>query len=598
MLDDSITRRGVLRTVAAGGAATMGVGGAAAEEGPTRRIVGTASPRAERAARRRADSVKHVLDFGHIGTAVAGRFSDRAAEELSNRPDVRYVEADGEVETLAQTLPWGIDRVDADVLHDNGETGNGADVAIIDTGIDSDHYDLEGNLGAGRCFAEDCCGEAGGLFCSPNDNQCHHAWDDDNDHGTHCAGIADAVDDTEGVVGVSTEATLHAAKVLDGCGSGYYSDVAAGIEWTADQGYDVGSMSLGGDDSSTVQDACQYASDRGVLLVAAAGNDGPCSDCVGYPAAYDTVIAVSATSEDDSLADFSSTGPEVELAAPGEDILSTVPPESSSDGLDTFSGTSMACPHVSGAGGQLMANGDTNTEARQRLRDTAEDIGLDSNEQGYGLLDAEAAVLGSGDTSVAVSTGNATNVGETTATLNGSLDDLGGADSADCYFEYRESATSTWSTTAAQTLTSTGSFSEDVSGLSSGTEYEFRAVADASDGDSDAGATNTFTTSSSTGDNAPAIDQFELTDTSNPRWARVEVDWAVSDADGDLSDVTSAVTFANGGTASESSAVSGDSAAGTHKHRERDGHGDAEVTLTVTDSAGTNRSDTKTINLG
>ncbi|MFW5938803.1 MAG: S8 family peptidase, partial [Halanaeroarchaeum sp.] len=238
--------------------------------------------------------------------------------------------------------------------------------------------------------------------CDDNTNDCNYAWDDDNDHGTHCAGTADAVDDSEGVVGVSTEANLWAGKVLNGCGSGSNDNIAAGIEWAADQGFDVASMSLGGDSSSVVQDACQYAYDNGVLLVAAAGNDGECTDCVGHPAAYDTVIAVSATSEDDSLASFSSTGPEVELAAPGEDVLSTVPPESSSDGLDTFSGTSMACPHVSGAGAQLMANGYTNTEARSRLQETAEDIGLGDNEQGYGLLDAEAAVLdGSDDTNSA-----------------------------------------------------------------------------------------------------------------------------------------------------------------------------------------------------
>lgn len=94
----------------------------------------------------------------------------------------------------------------------------------------------------------------------------------------------------------------------------------------------------------------------------------------------------------------------MEIAAPGENVLSTVPPESSSDGLDTFPGTSMATPHVAGAGAQLMANGYTNTEARQQLGDTAEDLGLASNEQGSGLLDVEAAVLdGSGGSNTAPS---------------------------------------------------------------------------------------------------------------------------------------------------------------------------------------------------
>ncbi|PSQ16924.1 hypothetical protein BRD00_09060 [Halobacteriales archaeon QS_8_69_26] len=177
-------------------------------------------------------------------------------------------------------------------------------------------------------------------------------------------------------------------KVLDNSGSGSYSDIAAGIRYTADQGWEVGSKSLGASSGSqTVKDACTYAYDKGVLLVAAAGNDGPCSDCVGYPPAEPEVIAVSATSDDDSLADFSSTGPEIEIAAPGENIPSTVP-----GGTDTFSGTSMASPHVAGAGGLLMANGLSNDEARQQLKGTAEDLGLPDNDQGAGLLDAAAAL--------------------------------------------------------------------------------------------------------------------------------------------------------------------------------------------------------------
>lgn len=114
------------------------------------------------------------------------------------------------------------------------------------------------------------------------------------------------MDNSKGVVGVSTQAMLHAVKVLDKNGSGSFSDVTTGIEYTADQGWDVGSLSLGvSSGSQTVKYACSYAKERGVLLVAA-GNDGPCSDCVGYLAAYKECIAVSATSSDDSLASFSS----------------------------------------------------------------------------------------------------------------------------------------------------------------------------------------------------------------------------------------------------------------------------------------------------
>ncbi|PSP56342.1 hypothetical protein BRC82_02285 [Halobacteriales archaeon QS_1_67_19] len=390
MREADISRREVLK--ATGGAAALAsASGLASARDHVEFNVGYSAESGRQAALNAADGVKR--DFGF--DAVTIRASEKAIEGLEQRRDVRYVERNGTMEALAQTLPWGIDRVDAEALHDAGETGSGADIAILDTGIDSDHPDLQANIQGGKCFADDCCGEAGGLFCSTNDNACNYAWDDDNNHGTHCAGTADAVDNTEGVVGVSTEANLYAGKVLDGCGSGSYDNIAAGIEWAADQGHDIASMSLGGDASSVVKDACQYAYDRGVLLVAAAGNDGECTDCVGYPAAYQEVVAVSATTPSDSLASYSSTGPEVELAAPGgaddgddsTSVYSTIP-----GGYDYYNGTSMACPHVSGTGGQLMANGYSNTDARTRLQDTAEDIGLADNEQGYGLVDAAAAL--------------------------------------------------------------------------------------------------------------------------------------------------------------------------------------------------------------
>ena len=473
------TRRSVLRTVATGGAIGA-LGNASARQAgpddPGRYIVGTANERAAGKAKRMAEEVHRELDFGDIGKAVAGRFPEQAREALEKNPNIDYVEPDGRMQAI-ETLPWGVDHVDADLAHADGYTGSGGDIAILDTGIDSDHPDLEANLGAGKAYVDSTTGS--------------EPWDDDNSHGTHCAGIADAVDNSEGVVGVSTAATLHAVKVLASDGYGYYSDIAAGLEWTANQGYDVASLSLGGTSgSSTIRNACQYAVDNGVLVVAAAGNDGT-ADSVRYPAKYSSVIAVSATTSSDDLAYFSSYGPEVELAAPGYSIYATVP-----GGYGYKSGTSMACPHVAGAGGQLMAAGLSNTEARQTLQDTAEDIGLSENKQGYGLLDVGTAVdsLGSTDPAIAVSTDGASGVGTDTATLNGTLDDLGGASSADVYFEYGESGSGLPNTTATQTLSSAGSFSADVSGLSAGTDYDYRAVADASDGDSDAGTTTGFTT--------------------------------------------------------------------------------------------------------
>ncbi|MFC6991937.1 S8 family serine peptidase [Haladaptatus sp. GCM10025707] len=166
------------------------------------------------------------------------------------------------------------------------------------------------------------------------------------------------------------------------------SDVAKGIEWVGDQGFDVGSLSLGGGASETLKEAVEYTTSKGVLLVAAAGNDGPCTDCVGYPAAYPEVVAVSSTNQNDGLSSFSSQGPEIDIAAPGSNIYSTY----TGGSYATLSGTSMACPHVSGAAGQLMAQGQSASQARNTLLSTAEDIGLSANESGAGLVDVAAAL--------------------------------------------------------------------------------------------------------------------------------------------------------------------------------------------------------------
>nr|WP_238392233.1 S8 family peptidase [Halorussus amylolyticus] len=368
----------------AGASVATAAGSGLAAANPDDRVevnIGFDSERGRQAALNQADET--VREFDSIDVLTL-RLPKQAATALENRGDVRYVEENGTMHALAQTLPWGIDRVDAEIAHANGDTGAGADIAIVDSGIDADHPDLQANLGEGEAFTK-CRG-----------GQCNESWDDDNDHGTHCAGTAGAVDNAEGVVGVSTQATLHAVKVLDKRGSGSFSDIAAGIEYVADQGWDVANLSLGASSGSqAIEDACAYADDRGVLLVGAAGGSGPCSDgCVGYPAAYSEVVAVSATDESDTLASFSSRGPEIELAAPGADLRTV----SSGDGCDALSGTSYAAAHVSGVGALLAGEGYTNTDARVRMRDTATDIGLPSDEQGYGLVDAAAALgVGSSD---------------------------------------------------------------------------------------------------------------------------------------------------------------------------------------------------------
>ncbi|MEF8825976.1 MAG: S8 family serine peptidase [Halapricum sp.] len=575
---DRLTRRQVLQGVGATGITglvrTKPAGAAEGRAPPDRHIVGVDPGRAD-VAERKANGVHRVLDFEDIGQAVSGWFPDEAIENLQGNPNVRYVEAEGEMHAIAQTTPWGIDRVDADVLHDEGETGNGADIAVIDTGIDDDHPDLQANVGDGKAYV-DCTG-----------SNCNYDWSDDNNHGTHCAGIADAVDNSEGVVGISTGATLHAVKVLDDSGAGYWSDVAAGIEYAANQGWDVGSLSLGASSgSSTVEDACQYADDKGVLLVAAAGNDGPCSDCVGYPAAYSTVMAVSSTDSDDSLSSFSSTGPEVELAAPGGGIYSTV-----IDDYATYSGTSMACPHVSGAGGQLMADGYTNAEARNQLNSTAEDIGLGDNEQGSGLLDAEAAVLGS-DSAPSVSWVNPSDGETVSSTITVQIDAVDSEDNDDSLdVTYNVDGGSSRSTTY-----TSGYYEDswDTTGVSDG-DHTLAATATDSAGNT---SSSSITVTTDNTEIAPTVDSLSASEVeTSDSDAEFDVSWDVSDADGDLDSVDLTLTGDTAGETEDSAtvSVSGDTASGTTRLVAvgDDGSGNSyTVDATVTDGAGTTASAT------
>ncbi|MEK7848884.1 MAG: S8 family peptidase [Chloroflexota bacterium] len=292
----------------------------------------------------------------------------------------------------AESLPWGVNRIDADLAW-GSVTGTGVDIAIIDTGIDQNHPDLVGNLAGGRNFV------AKGSTVDPN------AWNDDNGHGTHVAGTAAAVDNTIGVIGVAPTARLWAVKVLDRRGSGYLSDVIAGIYWAADSGMEVVNLSLGikketldqyPNDRQALQDAVDYAYlTRGVVVVAAAGNEGAGTDTVIYPARFDSALAVAATDSNDARAPFSSTGPSVDLAAPGVSIYSTY----KGGAYATMSGTSMASPHVAGAAAlviQSLGSAWSNSAVVNRLTSTADDKGAVGRDSlyGYGLVDAQQAATG------------------------------------------------------------------------------------------------------------------------------------------------------------------------------------------------------------
>jgi len=301
-----------------------------------------------------------------------------ALEHMIKIPGVIAIEPDVVLTAVAEVLPWGVDRIDADLAWGT-ITGTGVDIAIIDTGIDKDHPDLA---------------VAGGInFVRKGRRVDPDKWDDDNGHGTHCAGIAAALDNDIGVIGVAPGASLIAVKVLDRSGSGYLSDIVDGIYWAADNA-DVINLSLGIDketldqypnDRDALQAAVDYADEAGVVVVAAAGNEYPGEDTVIYPARFDSAIAVSATDSYDNMAGFSSTGPSVELAAPGVGIYSTY----KDGGYATGDGTSMAAPHVAGTAALVIAA----AKSVSQLQTTAEDLGAVGWDPyyGYGLVDAAAA---------------------------------------------------------------------------------------------------------------------------------------------------------------------------------------------------------------
>ncbi|HSL96813.1 MAG TPA: S8 family peptidase [Thermoleophilia bacterium] len=270
-----------------------------------------------------------------------------------------------------ESVPWGVTKIAAPLVWESPLLGAGVNVGIIDTGIDMDHPDLKANVKGGwNCIAETA------------------NYDDDNGHGSHVAGTVAGVDNTIGVIGVAPSANLYGIKVLNRSGRGTTSDIIEGMQWAVSHGMDVINMSLG--TSSYVaayEDATNFVLNAGVIMVCSAGNSGPAENTVGYPAAFEGVIAVAATDANDVVASFSSRGPQVDVAAPGVSIFSTT----KSGGYATMSGTSMAAPHVTGTVALMLGSADPNgdgtwtpLEAELRLESTALDLGTAGLDTAYG----------------------------------------------------------------------------------------------------------------------------------------------------------------------------------------------------------------------
>ena len=326
---------------------------------------GTASGKvADQHSRRYEAEVSHVFRSALKG--YSARMSPRAAERLQDDSRVLYVQRDGIARATAQSTPTGITRSQAvaspTASIDGADQRVDVDVAVIDTGVDLDHPDLN-------------VYSAGARNCSNG-----RSADDGNGHGTHVAGTIGAVDDTAGVVGMAPGARIWPVRVLNNRGSGSYSDIVCGIDYVtanADQ-IEVANMSLGG--GGTDDGSCGNANNdamhraicnsvaAGVTYVVAAGNDA--DDAANHvPAAYDEVVTVSALADfnglpgggasptcradqDDTFANFSNYGDDVDIIAPGVCITSTW----KGGGYDTISGTSMASPHVAGGAALYKAN--------------------------------------------------------------------------------------------------------------------------------------------------------------------------------------------------------------------------------------------------
>ncbi|MFP7480310.1 S8 family serine peptidase [Terribacillus saccharophilus] len=319
--------------------------------------------------------------YDHLSAAAIA--ADTAAiDKLKNDPDIKYVEPDSKIriaenndvqsEETAVFEQWNLGAVGAPAAWQEGLTGKGVKIAIMDSGIAA-HHDLQ---------------VAGGISTVDYTT----SFEDDEGHGTHVAGIIGAKHDEQGIDGIAPDADLFAVKVLDDTGEGYLSDLLEGIDWAISNDMDIINLSMGtADESDALEEAMQRAYQADILLVAASGNEGA-GYPVDYPAAYDSVIAVSATDSENNIAAFSSVGEKVEFSAPGKNIISTL---TGSD-YGIMSGTSQATSHVSALFAILKQQfpADTNEQLRIRMQQYTKDLGEQARDHlyGYGLIQYPAPV--------------------------------------------------------------------------------------------------------------------------------------------------------------------------------------------------------------
>ncbi|MEK0317032.1 S8 family serine peptidase [Cohnella sp. 56] len=314
-------------------------------------------------------------------TTVMMELDDLEIKQLRGDPNIAFIEKNDSVTvqgiTVSDTqgenastnlssevIPWGNVAIGANLVQESELKGNGIKVAVLDTGIFA-HPDLK---------------VIGGVNFVPTST----SYSDDNGHGTHVAGILAAQHNDLGIKGVAPNVDLYAVKVLDESGNGTYSQVIQGIEWAIDNHINIISMSFtGNSDSQALHEAIIKANSSGILLVGSAGNFGKGFETEKYPALYPEVISVGATTQANLRANLSSTGSQLDIMAPGVDILSTY----NDGGYTQLSGTSMAVPYISAAAAVLWSHypSEDADSIMNRIFDNATTLGS-SHEYGNGLI--------------------------------------------------------------------------------------------------------------------------------------------------------------------------------------------------------------------
>ncbi len=306
---------------------------------------------------------------------VVASLDTEGVRQLKQRGDVESVSPDPIRVPLAQTTPYSYDMVGATGLVQSDLTAK--KVCVIDTGIDAGHEDLPGRNN--------------GLTGSTTGSQVGNWYEDGYGHGTHVAGTIAAYDNSYGSVGVFPGVNMHVVKVFNDNGSWTYaSSIIGALDDCAAAGAEVVNMSLGGSGSSSYENqAMQEFESQGILMVAAAGNDGNSNK--SYPASYDSVMSVAALGMEGNRAGYSQYNNKVEIAAPGTRIFSTRP----NDNYTKLSGTSMATPHVAGGAALIWSFFPqcTSSDVRNALTATAMDKGAAGRDDyyGYGMLQVNAA---------------------------------------------------------------------------------------------------------------------------------------------------------------------------------------------------------------